>query len=364
MKKIIVAIMTLMMVFTLAPATAFAADQNENSGHYTIHVDITGYDRVNINDKDGDYAYYDTKADKPVVHTSKIASHVASRLGVESVSLSAPDIKGKGNNGNTTAIFFTGTATPKTPVVTEEEKPVVTEPDDKKDEEQKQEEQEVAKYDVVIHYVDENGETLSADVTEQFKAGDSYSIDSPVIEGYTASLEKVESGENGMPAEKQEITVTYTKIVENQIEEKKEEKQEEIVEKKQEETPVVTEPEKKQEEVVEEKKTEEPAKKADEKVAEKKADNNVVIAKVDNNGNGGNDGDSFVTTAGSEEVSLITVADNEVPLGNILDDCCILHLLIMLVACIILVVYTKVMKDRQAHIFELEEVLAKSGIQY
>lgn len=59
------------------------------------------------------------------------------------------------------------------------------------------------------------------------------------------------------------------------------------------------------------------------------------------------------------DYELTVVGTQEVPLsGNVLDShCCVLHLLIILIAGLMLVWYTRDMKKRQARIFELEKEL-------
>lgn len=66
-------------------------------------------------------------------------------------------------------------------------------------------------YTVTIHYVDEKGNILREDSITQCFPGHTFSIDTPVIEGYTPDREKIESGEGGMPKENLEYTVTYFK---------------------------------------------------------------------------------------------------------------------------------------------------------
>ncbi|MDD6311789.1 MAG: InlB B-repeat-containing protein [Firmicutes bacterium] len=57
------------------------------------------------------------------------------------------------------------------------------------------------------------------------------------------------------------------------------------------------------------------------------------------------------------DVNVQRIVDNNTPIGNeILDEyCCILHLIIMLIAMILLIAYTYDMKKRQKRIFELQE---------
>lgn len=63
-------------------------------------------------------------------------------------------------------------------------------------------------FDLTIHYVYAEGGTAANDYAASVTFGDPYSVNSPVIDGYTADTTVV-SGT--MPAENVEVTVTYTK---------------------------------------------------------------------------------------------------------------------------------------------------------
>ena len=70
--------------------------------------------------------------------------------------------------------------------------------------------------------------------------------------------------------------------------------------------------------------------------------------------------DAEVTENEDGSYELTPIEDTETPLANTdLDDhaCCILHFLLMLLALLILILYTKSMNKRQARIFELREEL-------
>lgn len=159
-------------------------------------------------------------------------------------------------------------------------------------------------YTVTIHYVDEKGNILREDSITQCFPGHTFSIDTPVIEGYTPDREKIESGEGGMPKENLEYTVTYFK------------------------TPL-------------------PAEK-----------NHTVKAKADKA-----TPKAAVATASvkgdSRSYELTVIGEEKTPLsGGFLDtSCCIFHLLLMLLAMIALIWYTMDMKKQQKRILELEEQL-------
>ena len=65
-------------------------------------------------------------------------------------------------------------------------------------------------YTLTIHYVYADNTEAHADYTAQVACGDTYSVESPVIDGYTADPAVVEGT---MPAENHEVTVTYNEIV-------------------------------------------------------------------------------------------------------------------------------------------------------
>ena len=66
------------------------------------------------------------------------------------------------------------------------------------------------------------------------------------------------------------------------------------------------------------------------------------------------------------DYQLIPIQDGETPLANKkLDnhECCVLHFLLMLLAMIVLLFYTRSMKKRQARIFELREELETEKVK-
>ena len=63
----------------------------------------------------------------------------------------------------------------------------------------------------MIHYVDEEGNTVAADFIGSYQYQKSYSVRSPEVAGYTPNYTIVSSDENGMPAKNVEVTVTYYK---------------------------------------------------------------------------------------------------------------------------------------------------------
>lgn len=87
----------------------------------------------------------------------------------------------------------------------------------------------------------------------------------------------------------------------------------------------------------------------------KAPENTPVVTPSNNGGNGGN---ALVAQGNANGgVDMTQIATERTPLaGGLLDShCCILHLLLMLVALIMLFWYTSDMKRRQRRIFELEE---------
>ncbi|MBO4875011.1 MAG: choice-of-anchor J domain-containing protein [Bacteroidales bacterium] len=65
-------------------------------------------------------------------------------------------------------------------------------------------------YTLTIHYVYADNTEAREDYTAQVACGDTFSVESPVIDGYTADPAVVEGT---MPAENHEVTVTYNEIV-------------------------------------------------------------------------------------------------------------------------------------------------------
>lgn len=159
-------------------------------------------------------------------------------------------------------------------------------------------------YSVIIHYVDENGNKLWEDVTRLYAPGSAFDIPSPIIEGYIPDRERITSEEGGMPKESLEYTVTYSRAV-----------------------PVAG--------------TILPA----DAKADKAAPKAVAAATV--------------TAADTRSYELTVIGEEKTPLaGGFLDaDCCVLHLLLMLLATAVLIWYTKDMKQHQKRILELEDQL-------
>ncbi len=67
-------------------------------------------------------------------------------------------------------------------------------------------------YNLTIHYVYAAGGTAAPDVTAQFLAGETFTYDSPAIDGYTPDYAFLRSSAEGMPARDVELTVVYTAI--------------------------------------------------------------------------------------------------------------------------------------------------------
>lgn len=72
------------------------------------------------------------------------------------------------------------------------------------------------------------------------------------------------------------------------------------------------------------------------------------------------DGAASVDYASDESYSLIVIEDEEVPLAQIPEPCCGLHLMIMLLALVVSAVFIKINRDRQLHVFELEDELIET----
>ena len=160
------------------------------------------------------------------------------------------------------------------------------------------------KYSVIIHYFDENGKSLHDDFVGLYAPGGTFDIESPIIEGYIPDLARITSGEGGMPKEVLEYTVTYSKAA--------------------------------------------PAagiNPAADSKADKAAPRTPVAAAI--------------TERDTRSYELTVVGEERTPLsaGFLDTECCILHLLIMLLATAVLIWYTKDMKEQQARILELEDQL-------
>lgn len=67
------------------------------------------------------------------------------------------------------------------------------------------------KFNLTIHYVDENGNPIAPEYTKEYNYGEGYYVTSPTVSGYTPEYTFVSSDENGMPAQDVEVTVKYVK---------------------------------------------------------------------------------------------------------------------------------------------------------
>ena len=160
------------------------------------------------------------------------------------------------------------------------------------------------KYSVIIHYFDENRKSLLDDFVGLYAPGDTFDIESPIIEGYIPDFARITSGEGGMPKEVLEYTVTYSKAA--------------------------------------------PAagiNPATDAKADKAAPRTLAAAAI--------------TERDTRSYELTVVGEEKTPLsaGFLDTECCILHLLIMLLAAAVLIWYTKDMKQHQKRILELEDQL-------
>ena len=66
-------------------------------------------------------------------------------------------------------------------------------------------------YTLTVHYVDSNGNTLADDYISKLEEGQTFTVVSPTINGYTPSYAQVTSPATGMPARNVTITVIYQK---------------------------------------------------------------------------------------------------------------------------------------------------------
>ena len=163
---------------------------------------------------------------------------------------------------------------------------------------------DLVQYTVTIHYIDEKGNKLQDDYIEPYAPGSAFAIESPAIKGYTPNYDRITSGEGGMPGEPQEYTVTYSKTV------------------------IPAEPD--------------PPRDAK---ADKAAPRTPAAAAI--------------TEGDTRSYELTVIGEEKTPLaGDFLDaECCILHLLIMLLATAVLIWYINDMKQHQKRILELEDQL-------
>ena len=177
-------------------------------------------------------------------------------------------------------------------------------------------------YNLTINYVYADGRTAAPSVNARYLEGETFSYASPAIAGYTPDYAFVRTSAEGMPARDVVITITYTA--------------------------------------------------------------NAVPTPTPDTPDGGDDGTTTPGTDGTtettvpaepaaeetvgaeirttddDEVEVVPVVEEEVPLANRdLDnhECCILHFLLMLAAMVVYAMYTRSMKKRQARIAELAEEL-------
>lgn len=66
-------------------------------------------------------------------------------------------------------------------------------------------------YNLVIHYVDKQNNSIESDYTQSMISGTMFNVPSPKIKGYTPKFSSVASGKNGMPKHDLELTVVYSK---------------------------------------------------------------------------------------------------------------------------------------------------------
>lgn len=151
-------------------------------------------------------------------------------------------------------------------------------------------------YNLTIHYVYAAGGIAAPDVTGQYLAGEAFGpFNSPEIEGYAPDYRFVRSDVKGMPARDVEFTVVYTAVPAVSL------------------VPL------------------EPAAP-------------VPGAAIVPEGDGG--------------VDVVPVMDEEVPLANrelAGHLCCIMHFLLMMLALLVYVFYTKSMKRQQARVAKLRD---------
>ncbi len=217
---------------------------------------------------------------------------------------------------------------------------VVATSDETKEEQPKQDETDPTPvdraYQLVIHYVDEAGNTLAEDYSGSFVEGEQFTVESPEVEGYTPDYASISSDENGMPRENLEFTVTY----------------------KADETP----------ETPENPTTpNNPLRPDTPNVVTPPATQNVptTITPAATPTNSASI-DAVIAQDENGDYQLIPIQDGETPLANKkLDnhECCVLHFLLMLLAMIVLLFYTRSMKKRQARIFELREELETEKVK-
>ncbi|MGC4020354.1 MAG: InlB B-repeat-containing protein [Muricomes sp.] len=204
-------------------------------------------------------------------------------------------------------------------------------------------------YNITIHYVYSG--TLAAaapDYTGKYLYQEQFTVPSPEITGYTRDYASISSGEKGMPAGNLEFTVTYTATLVPPV----------IpvppVTPTTPTTPVPpvtpTAP------VI----PAAPAAPAVVPVTVTAVTPGAPAVTIPQTQIPAGEINAEVTQGENGDYELTPIADTETPLANTdLDDhaCCILHFLLMLLALLVLILYTKDMKKRQARIFELREEL-------
>ena len=180
-------------------------------------------------------------------------------------------------------------------------------------------------YNLIIHYVYADGTTAAADYTGTYLAGEPYGpVYSPEIDGYTPNYAFVRSGSQGMPAQDVELTVVYTANPAQTPDL----------------TPNPTNAGDDNPGLVQTQTT------AAQATIQPQANNIPVGAAIEPNVDGG--------------IDVVPVVDEQVPLADMdleNHDCCILHFLLMLLALLVLALYTRSMKKRQERINELREEL-------
>lgn len=188
-------------------------------------------------------------------------------------------------------------------------------------------------YNLTIHYVDAEGNTVAEDYTGKLAEGEAFTVTSPTVEGFTPDYASVNSGENGMPARDLTFTVVY---VANEVVTPGTPGLPGLIPG----TPAVVTPGTPTPAAVT------PAPGAP-LVAVPQAETPLAVEGV-------------VQLEEDGDYTLTQIQDEQTPLANrnLEDhDCCLLHFLLILAAFIVEAVYTRNMKKRQAKIFELREEL-------
>lgn len=188
------------------------------------------------------------------------------------------------------------------------EAPEVETPEVETTEEDAGESTDEEKYTLIVHYVDESGNMLADDFMTKLAPGAAFSITSPQVKGYKPDIAEITSEGGGMPSANLEYTVRYSKV------------------------PV-----------------------PEEKVPGNVIDGNAKAKKPANS----DSSEAAAITSPQREYTLTVVGEEKTPLspGFLDSDCCVLHLILLILAMIALILYTKDMKKRQQRILELEEEL-------